>query len=301
MSVVGYSDRPQTPQLTAFEYTPDPNSKSENLLIFINGLFGGLSTTSYTATISNSLPPNWNLAEVLLSSSYLGWGASSISKDVQELSQCVSYFRGVKTGRIVLMGHSTGCQDVMQYLTGPGHESRPAINGGIIQAPASDREWIEMAMPSEVLKESCKIAKAMVDSGDGEEILSTKVTHGFLAPAPITARRWLSLASPDHNGGDDYFSSDLSDEQLVQTFGALPPATPLCILFSGNDEYLPKSIDQHASLRRWLEIAKRGKGKVDEEHSGIIEAATHDLGNNPDEVVGELVRRVLGFLTKLPA
>lgn len=292
---------PQTPQLTAFEYTPDPKTEPLNLLIFVNGLFGGFSTTSYTAIISESLPATWNLAEVLLSSSYLGWGTSSLSKDVDELSQCVSYFQGIKTGRIVLMGHSTGCQDVMQYLTGPGHESRPTINGGIIQAPASDRQSIEMIMAPEVLKESCKVAKAMIDSGDGEEILSPKVTHGFLSPAPISARRWLSLTSPDHDGDDDYFSSDLSDEQLMQSFGTLPAATPLCVLLSGDDEYVPKSIDQGDSLRRWVEIAKRGKGKIDEEHSGVIEAATHDLGNNPEKIVSDLVRRVLGFLSRLPA
>jgi hypothetical protein len=219
---------------------------------------------------------------------------------VDELAQCVSYFRGVKTGKIVLIGHSTGCQDVMHYLTGPGYETRPLINGGIIQAPVSDRESMNLFISPEVLSETCKIAKAMVDSGAGEEILSTRARHGYLAPTPISARRWLSLASPDHDGEDDYFSSDLSDDQLLQTFGALPATSPLCILCSGSDEYVPKTIDQKASLKKWTEIIQRGKGTVDEEHSGIIEGATHDLGNNSEDVVNELVRRILGFLDTLP-
>lgn len=299
--IVHHSDILQTSQLTAFEHTPNPSSEPQNLLIFINGLFGGLSTVAYPTVISKSLPSTWNLVEVLLSSSYLGWGTSSLARDVDELSQCVSYFHGLRTGQIVLMGHSTGCQDVLEYLTRPGYELRPAINGGILQAPVSDREAIGMHISPEVLSEACKVAKAMVNSGDGDEILPTKARHGCFAPAPVSASRWLSLTSPDHDGDDDYFSSDLSDEQLLKSFGALPSNGSLCMLFSGSDEFVAKGIDQEALLRRWIGIIKRGKGKVDEQHSGVIERATHDLANNPDEVIGELVRRVLGFLAGLPA
>lgn len=299
-SVIAQPDTPQTSQLTVFEHTPHPTSEPQNLLIFVGGLFGGLLTTPYPTRIAATLPPSWSLAEVLLSSSYLGWGISSLDRDADELAKCVSYFRTIKSGKIILMGHSTGCQDVITYLTGTGHETRPAIDGGIIQAPASDREAMVMALGEEVLSETCKIAKAMVESGDGEEILPSKVRHGFFAPTPISARRWLSLASPDHDGDDDLFSSDLSDEQLLKTFGALPARSPLCILFSGNDEYMPKSVDKEAMLKRWIEISKRGKGTVDEVHSGVLAGASHDLSGNPEEVVNGLVNRVLGFLNGLP-
>jgi hypothetical protein len=290
------SNLAQTSHLTAFEHTPhSPTTQSKNLLIFIGGLFDGLLTVPYTTTISNALPPSWTLAEPHLTSSYTGWGASSLQNDVNELSKCVSYFRTIKTGKIVLMGHSTGCQDVMEYLTGSGHESRPPIEGGIIQAPASDREALVMLMDPEVYKNSCITAQKMVDEGNGEEILPKKETK-YVLPAPCSAQRWLSLASPNHNGDDDYFSSDLSDEQLLKTFGALPAGTPLCVLMSGSDEYVPKSIDKAGVIQRWVEIAKRGKGKVDEAHSGVVEGATHNLGKDKEEVVEDLVRRVLGFL-----
>lgn len=72
------------------------------------------------------------------------------------------------------------------------------------------------------------------------------------------------------------------------------------MLFSGSDEFVPKTIDQKASLKKWTEIIQKGKGKVDEEHSGVIDGATHDLGNNPESVINELVKRVLGFLDSLP-
>ncbi|RFU27875.1 hypothetical protein B7463_g8475, partial [Scytalidium lignicola] len=286
-------------RLVAFEHTPKESRKDpQNILIFIGGLFDGLLTVPYPSNISDALPAEWTLAEVILSSSYSGWGTASLAKDARQIARCVEYFRTVKSGKIVLMGHSTGCQDVMEYLTGSGHEERPHIDGAIVQASASDREAMEMVLDPKILKESCLVAEAMVASGNGEEILPSRETNGFF-PAPVCARRWLSLASPNHDGDDDYFSSDLTDEQLMKSFGSLPAGTPLCILFSGNDEYVPKSIDKKKLVQRWISIAKRGDGKVDEENSGVIPGASHNLDGNPIDVVNGLVKRVLGFLNGL--
>lgn len=211
----------------------------------------------------------------------------------------MSYFRSIKTGKIVLLGHSTGCQDVMEYLVGAGHETRSPIDGGILQAPVSDREAIVASLDPKVYEESCKIAQGMVDRGLGEDIMPSNAPKIF-GPAPVCARRWLSLASPNHDGDDDYFSSDLSDEQLMKSFGGLPAKTPLCILFSGSDEHMPKTIDMAALMQKWIGFVERGSGKIDEENSGVVEKATHNLAGNPEEVVSDLVKRVIGFLTALP-
>ncbi|PMD48931.1 DUF1749-domain-containing protein [Hyaloscypha variabilis F] len=287
-------------RLTAFEHTPHfPQTPPQNLLIFIGGLFDGLLTIPYTSTLSSALPATWTLAEVRLSSSYTGWGTSSLQKDVSELSDCVSYFRGIKTGKIVLMGSSTGCQDIMEYLTGADHASRPAIDGGILQAPASDREALILEMDLELYKSSCEAAQRMVDEGNGEEILPQR-EKGAAFPAPCTARRWLSLASPNHDGDDDYFSSDLGDERLLKTFGKLPKQSPLCILMSEMDEYVPKSVDKKGVIGRWVSIIKKGKGILDEVNSGVVPGASHNLMKDGDDVVGDLVGRVVGFLEGLP-
>ena len=188
----------------------------------------------------------------------------------------------------------------MEYLVGPGYETRPPIDGGILQAPVSDREAILKELDPQVYEESCKVAQDMVDAGDSEEIMSRKVTKGLFAPAPVSAYRWLSLASPNHNGDDDYFSSDLSDEQLKKTFGNLPARSPLCILFSGNDEYIPKSLDKGALIQKWTSFVKEGDGKVDEKQSGVVAGASHNLAGNPEEIVNDLVTRVVGFLGGLP-
>ncbi|RDW94402.1 hypothetical protein BP5796_00165 [Coleophoma crateriformis] len=286
-------------RLVAFEHVPNSiDSHSKNIIIFIGGLFDGLLTVPYASSIADHLPPAWTLAQVLLSSSYTGWGTASLQTDVAELSEAVSYFRTIKDGKIILMGHSTGCQDVMEYLTGPARESRAPINGGIIQAPVSDREAMQFMLDPAIYRESCVVATAMVESGNGEEILPSRETKGFF-PAPVTARRWLSLASPHHDGDDDYFSSDLPDEQLEKSFGRLPPNSPLCILFSGSDEFVSKELDKAALVKKWVGFVKRGTGKVDEDFSGILDGASHNLSGNPDHVVLGLVKRVLGFVNAL--
>jgi len=191
------------------------------------------------------------------------------------------------------MGHSTGCQDVMEYLTGPGRENRSTIEGGIIQAPASDREAIVMEMDPDHYLRAIAVATKMTEDGGANEIVPSVELNGFF-PCPVSAKRWLSLASPYHDGDDDYFSSDLKDEQLMRSFGALPAGIPICVLFSGEDEYMPKSIDKEAQLERWIAIAKKGEGSVDEVNSGVIDGATHNLSKDPDMVVNSLVKKVLG-------
>lgn len=251
-------------------------------------------TVHYPTLLAKAIPESWSLAQTLLGSSYGGWGTSSLKSDAAELHQCVDYFRGVKRGKIVLMGHSTGCQDVMEYLVGPGHENRPPIDGAIIQAPVSDREASLMLMPHDQYTKSVAAAQTMVSEGKADEIVPTSVTHGFFG-APVTARRWLSLLSPNHDGEDDYFSSDLPDTQLNRTFGMLPAHTPLCILYSGADECVPPEIDKVALVTKWIKVVQQ-HGKVDTEHSGVIDGASHNLEKDSADVVAELSRRVIGFL-----
>lgn len=251
-------------------------------------------TVPYTELLARALPESWSLAQTLLTSSYGGWGTSSLKSDASELHLCVKYFRGVKSGKVVLMGHSTGCQAVMEYLVGPGHEDRLPLDGAILQAPVSDREASLMHMPHDQYAKSVAAAQAMVSDGKADEIMPTSETQGLFG-APVTARRWLSLLSPNHDGEDDYFSSDLADSRLKGTFGMLPAHTPLCILYSGADEHVPPEIDKMALVCKWIKVVQT-HGKVDTGHSGVIVGATHNLKRDSADVVADLVRKVIGFL-----
>ncbi|MCJ1350563.1 MAG: hypothetical protein MMC33_000544 [Icmadophila ericetorum] len=303
-----------TTRLVAFEHWfPNPYSVPINTLIFIGGLFDGLLTVPFTPPLSAALPTSWSLAQPILSSSYTGFGTSSLDKDVQEISQCVAYFRNLKPGgKIVLMGHSTGSQDVMHYLVSaepPAEKEqeqeqekstgRPKIDGGILQSSVSDREAFVMCPPASYTK-ACTVAQEMVAEGRAEDILPRDATDGHMGGI-LSARRWLSLASPppEYSGQDDYFSSDLPDSRLQSTFSKLASSgTRISFLFAGKDQFVPAHVDKVALVTKWEGIVRDAGGVVDE-GSGIVEGADHALFQVEEGVVEDLVQRVVGFLERV--
>ena len=94
------------------------------------------------------------------------------------------------------MGHSTGSQDVMHYLTSPYSPSskiRTKVQGGILQAPASDREGYEKGLYPfpKLWAEQIPIAKQWVEQGKGEMVLDE--AFGDKIGSSMSAYRLLSL------------------------------------------------------------------------------------------------------------
>ncbi|EKD13179.1 uncharacterized protein L3040_002981 [Drepanopeziza brunnea f. sp. 'multigermtubi'] len=112
---------------------------------------------------------------------FIGWGTSSLLKDAYELSECVTYFGGIKTGKIVLMGHATGCQDIMEYLTGTFNRSRPKIDGGTLQGTRSDRQALLCDLEPEYYESSCPMAQGLIDQREGREMVLTWKMKGILS------------------------------------------------------------------------------------------------------------------------
>lgn len=287
----------QAPRLVAFEYGQSHQS-SLNTIIFIGGLGDGLLTVPYLTVLAAALPLSYSLAQILLSSSYGGWGSSSLTIDVREIAQCVEYFRKLRPGgKIVLMGHSTGSQDVIHYLVSDGR--RPPVDGGILQAAVSDRESLASIVSPDDFERGIKLAREYITDGRGKDILPSSITC-FIYSSPVSANRFISLASPgpDHAGEDDYFSSDFDDARIKRTFGkAGSTGTRLSILLGDNDSSIPDDVDKAVLLEKWTRHIREGGGTVDED-AGIIPGASHTLreGGEPTE---DLKRRVLGFIDRL--
>lgn len=201
----------------------------------------------------------------------------------------------------MLLGHSTGSQQIMHYLL--SRPRLPEIHGAIFQGSVSDREALTMSLPHAEYEAACQLAQKYIDEGRGGDILPSSITKSSFASAPVSAKRFLSLASPGplHAGEDDYFSSDLADERLEKTFGALRNAgmMRICFLFSGSDQYVPESVDKVGMVERWHEYVRKGGGVVDE-GSGVVDGATHTLMEG-GKGLEDLVKRVVGFLERLEA
>ncbi|KAK7719467.1 hypothetical protein SLS57_005665 [Botryosphaeria dothidea] len=294
-----------SPNLVAFEHKPTNSSVANpNVLIWVGGLGDGLLTVPYPTALASRLPPTWTLAQPILTSSYAGWGTASLGRDADELARLVAYFRSIRpAAKIVLMGHSTGCQDAIEYVSAPANPSaakqRAPLDGVILQAPVSDREAMVEALGWEGFHKINAAAQKFVDEGRGEDILSFALTAPIFQKTPVSARRWLSLASPDKRGADDFFSSDLDDGAVKKTFGAVPQGLKICALYSGSDEFVPKSVDKEGLVRKWGVAVKEAGGVWEEEFGGVVPGATHNLKRNKEDVVGDLCRRVVGFLGKV--
>jgi pimeloyl-ACP methyl ester carboxylesterase len=293
-------------RLAAFEHASSHTSSSNdapNTLLWVGGLTDGLLTVPYPSEIGKSLPANWVITEVLISSSYKGWGTGSLARDARELGECVAYFKKLRPGKkVVIMGHSTGCQDIMEYVVGKDKDKREALDGMILQGGVSDREaWEDFGKEGEMkqhLEEAIRGSKELVDAGKGKEVMSPE-SNNILKDmgGPLSAYRAYSLLAK--GGDDDYFSSDLSDEHFATTFGKIPSSTPVCFLLGSEDPYVPASVDRAALLKRWTNIIRTGGGIVDDEDGGVVPGAHHNLDEDPDEVVQDLVKRVCGFVTGL--
>ncbi|KAL1803864.1 hypothetical protein ACET3Z_032511 [Daucus carota] len=103
--------------------------------IFIGGLTDGFLATDYLEPLAIALDKEkWSLVQFLLSSSYSGYGLSSLKEDAMELDQLISYFINKEDSEgVVLIGHSTGCQlDIVHYMRTNFACSR-AVRGAILQ------------------------------------------------------------------------------------------------------------------------------------------------------------------------
>ena len=190
----------------------------------------------------------------------------------------------------------------MEYVIGRNASTRPPIHGAILQGGVSDREAWAFLLESKEEKDSCAAvlaeAQRLIREGREKEIVyrENNIVQKELG-APISAYRTNSLLAK--GADDDYFSTDLPDETLKTTFGRFPAATPLMFLLGGEDPFVHKSTDKVQLLSRWAGFVKDGGGVVDEVHGGVVEGGHHNLDGDPEEVVGDLVRRVVGFVEGL--
>lgn len=216
------------------------------------------------------------------SGSYDGYGTGSLDRDCDELEALVKHLRDRGVSEIVLMGHSTGSQDVIHYLT----SKREPVEGGIMVAPASDREFFERN-PDREWAAALKQAKQLIKEGKPKATLD-------VGGMRMSAYRMHSLVGV--GGDDDYFSSDLPDASTPDTPHVHPLSTsfgrlsaPALALWCEGDHC--GNGDQRPLLRRW-EAAAAGKLAWH-----VLEGATHCVEEAGPQAV--LAEQVVGWLAQL--
>ncbi|PWY99111.1 DUF1749-domain-containing protein [Testicularia cyperi] len=323
----------------------DTNPSLPHTLILVGGLGDTIHSLPYAKCLSAMLHNfNFSLVEPQLSSCLGGYGQSSLEGDAQELAFCVDFLRRTESkrdGKIILMGHFTGCQDTIAYLLSSTRARSPftRIDGAILQAPVSDREDFEVgkAEDSDEMRVGRNrqetTAKDLVSEGRGHQIVSDTAPETFpptkaddpeypsqdsydsilsrytgnsaavLEPA-LSAYRFCSLFCK--GGDDDFFSSDLSDEEITsakpgsRTIGravrnlsdstALSQNQPqILAIVSQKDQYVRPGVGE-ALAERWQKLL----GPTGGFQTAVIKDADHQLERPQDQA--ELVRIVAHFM-----
>ena len=241
------------PTLVMFTSGPEV-SDSEGTAVFIGGLTDGPMSLCYLPALAAALEEKrWRLCQPTLSSAYLGFGVSDLDKDAEELDLGVDRIlasasaieKKKKKHAVALVGHSTGCQDIVHFLR--RGRRRADIAAAVLQAPVSDREAMCMEHGEEAIAAANAAARAMCAEGGGVDLMprSTPGTFG----APVSAARYASLSG--RMTPDDLFSSDLTAHELSQQIGHMGHASapPSLWVRSADDEYAPCSRREGGSAR----------------------------------------------------
>ena len=242
----------------------------------MGGLTDGLLGVPYAQRLAKHLDSlEVSTVQPLLSSSHAGWGLSSLDRDAEELHALAGHLaEHLDSQGIVLMGHSTGCQDSVRYAARYAAAARDGaaaapLLGVVLQAPVSDREWLATQPDT---AERLRRAEAMVAAGEGEEVCFRAVD---IDGAAVSARRFYSLAG--RGGDDDMFSSDFSDAELREALGGLR-GVPTLVALSGADEYVPPSVD-YAALGARLAAAIGPSAEL-----LVVPGAGHSCRGKEDEI-----------------
>lgn len=283
---------------TAIEFGKE-SDKPLNFLVFIGGLTNGFLNVPYVPplaeAVTKELGGSWVVVQALISSSYLGFGTGSLKRDAEDLGRLVKYLRtnrGSESSKVVLLGHSTGCQDTLEYLTkyskDKSFDPLLDLDGGILQAPVSDSEALKFLGPKG-LDEMLELAKRHIDEGNPYELLP-KTAQDICFGAAITAYRFVSLA--DERGDDDYFSSYLTKEDYQKSFGVV--TKPLLVLYGEKDQFVPDYVDRQKLVDTWKDNTDPTKWSP---LSKILKGATHDVGPGSDEgSEADLIDTIISFI-----
>jgi len=237
-------------------------------VILIGGLTDGLLSLSYAAPLGEALSKQYNvsLVQVLLSSSYSGFGCSSLEEDAQDLKKLLHYLHSKNPNvSLFLLGHSTGCQDIMWFLKHHHASCKAPIVAGILQAPVSDREYFLPKDPS--LNSLLDEVRSLCEQGKPNQLLSRR-----LLDVPITAYRLCSLL--DRLGDDDFFSFDMTIEERKKAFGTLPPSVSIYPVFGEKDE---ATIDNTSMIPTLGEAFKQSSPQIQKWF--MIKNANHSISD----------------------
>lgn len=274
------------PQVKVFEHRDASSPPNTQALVFIPGLTEEIGSVEYVRRLADYLREHaktWTVVEIQTRTANDGWSYHSLDDDVEDLVQTLNYLSRKYT-QIVVMGHSTGCQVIMHYL----NHHTCTIQNFILQASASDREYHYQFYSRDKIGRDVEEARRCLR--ENAKFLPFDLCSPYFQIC-VSPQRFISLLG--HNEADDYFSSDLTDEEIAKKFSGIQsnPNAKLTFLYSESDEYVPDFVDKKCLLDGFK---KACPGESFSPLSQIVPKADHAVTNlESQRVLFDVILKVL--------
>lgn len=270
----------ETPDRLALQGVWLGGARSKNVYIFLHGLNSNLFSQ---ATVAEILSTESDASCLLFNNRGNGY-ISPIRKFVgkkqkkvaigtahevftdsrDDIAGAVAFAKSRGAKRIILVGHSTGCQKAVWYLAGkPAHE----VTGAVLLAPLSDYSAVDSMFGTRYAAIR-RIAEKLVRSGKPATLLPSE-----FSPIPCDAQRWLSLYTPESKEEIFTYASGRTPATLHKT------TVPLLALFASEDEYADRPAKE---LAAWFASA-RPKQPID---ARVVKAPNHGFSGQAKALAG---------------
>jgi pimeloyl-ACP methyl ester carboxylesterase len=189
----------------------------------------------------------------------LGGEANEVFTDCDDdIQGAVNFLQGVGVKNIYLVGHSTGCQKAIYYLSRQGKQRY--IKGVVLICPMSDYSYWVVSEKPETRKRAIEFAQKLVTAGKPHELLPVDVS-----PDLLDAQRYLSLNTADSEEEIFCYSQPNKLPLILQKV-----KIPILVIFAEKDEYGDRSAKQ---ISKWFEKESCSKRLTVK----IIKSAVHNL------------------------
>jgi len=175
--------------------------------------------------------------------------------------------RGVK--EVYLVGHSTGCQKSIFYLS--KIKNKQNVSGVVLLCPLSDYAAISLSADKDQYEKALAFSRNEVRENRPSTLLSEEYWPSEL----IDAQRFLSLYTPESSEETFTYSHD-KEPKAFQSVEA-----PMLVVLAGKDEYCDRPTEK---LKAWFD-----RSNVSSKYNSVvIETAPHNLKGSEEEVCKEI-------------
>lgn len=163
----------------------------------------------------------------------IGSAHEKFTDSLDDISGAVQWVKKLKPKKIILVGHSTGCQKSIYYLSKKPDKKVKAV---VLLSPISDLAGVLNFSSKDQFMKAYKFAKKQVENKKGDELLPLSIW-----PIYIDAQRFLSLYSQNSLEEIFCYSQESKKARILRKV-----EVPIYILLGDEDKYLDRPAEHIA-------------------------------------------------------